>query len=185
MLIFKSLLDFLGKIWYNRGMIKTQEAKDDQAKISYNSLTGLCHWTRGVNLPLSRNFNTSEFTCKCGYPECVDQYISSAFIQSLQEVRDDFRQSIIITSGYRCDRYQAELERRGHKTSKHLSTHQRCAKVTTVSERVVHCPCAADITARKLGELHKVCIKYFRAIGVGLNFIHIDDRRDRERSWKY
>lgn len=125
-------------------------------------------WLRGANYQLSRSFNSYEFECPCG--QCVEQRISVALVDSLQKVRDDIQDVLVINSAYRCEGYQAELERRGYKTAKN-------------SQHLLGN--AADISSRSFEPLRRSVWKYFMAIGVASNFFHVDERRDKMRTWNY
>ena len=48
---------------------------------------------------LSKNFNRSEFTCKCG---CGHSEVSPALVELLQELRDLLDRPVSILSGCRC-----------------------------------------------------------------------------------
>ena len=61
-------------------------------------------------MKLTKNFNKSEFECKCGceMPEDVSLEITKLSSQ-LQYIRDFVRQPIKITSGYRCESHNKSI----------------------------------------------------------------------------
>lgn len=127
-------------------------------------------WTKGQNRFLTKNFSTSEFDCPCHYPECVEQRINKDLVDNLQKIRDDLNDVITITSAYRCSRYHADLTGRGYKTvvnSQHILGN------------------AADVTSRNMSTLGRLVHERFLAVGVARNFFHVDERRDKPRTWNY
>lgn len=127
-------------------------------------------WTKGVNKSLTPSFNTSEFQCHCSFPECIEQRINVDLVANLQKIRDDLEEALIITSGYRCERYQQVLAGKGYKTA----------------SRSTHCKGdAADISCRNMNKLSPLVWKYFMAVGIAYNFFHVDERRDKPRTWNY
>jgi len=69
----------------------------------------------GINdFDISDNFNLREFQCKCC--QCVK--IHSELVRKLQRLRKSIKSSIIVTSGYRCERHNREVG--GAVDSKHL-----------------------------------------------------------------
>lgn len=65
---------------------------------------------------LSANFYRDEFECKCG---CGFDTVDAELVQVLQDVRDEFDESILITSGCRCPKHNAKEG--GATTSMHLT----------------------------------------------------------------
>jgi len=129
-------------------------------------------WDKGVNLGLSAHFKSSEFACHC--TKCGVQKVSKVLVDHLEQVRVEFGTPIQINSGYRCSEYQDELRRQGYETAKGISTHQMGQ--------------AADIRPvdlHQMNDLLTVVKKHFMAIGVARSFLHVDERRDKERRWAY
>jgi len=52
-----------------------------------------------------RNFQRSEFACKCG---CGTNEIQDALIDVAQQIRDECGFALTVTSGYRCPNHPAE-----------------------------------------------------------------------------
>lgn len=129
-------------------------------------------WKKGEIQQLSKNFTTKEFECKCKRSDCVDQVISKELVDKIQEVRQEFGSSIVITSGYRC------------------LAHNRSIGSKDTSQHVLGR--AADLTCKDNNKLIELLQKRFDAIGdarisIGnrANFIHVDSRRDKKRFWLY
>lgn len=60
------------------------------------------------------NFNLEsdpKLACCCGHPECDHRVVKPIVVNALQRVREDFKQSMIITSGGRCE-YHPEVIKR-------------------------------------------------------------------------
>ncbi|MDR2179699.1 MAG: hypothetical protein LBP21_05290 [Synergistaceae bacterium] len=55
---------------------------------------------------LSKNFNVSEFACKCG---CGLKEPSPALVSLLQNIRDRTGQPVIIESGWRCTQHNKDV----------------------------------------------------------------------------
>lgn len=127
-------------------------------------------WTKGQNRQLTKNFSTAEFDCPCTIPECVEQRINKDLVDNLQKVRDDLNDVLTVTSGYRCALYQDELEKRGYKTAKN-------------SQHLLGN--AADVTSRNMATLGRLLHERFLAVGMARNFFHVDERRDKPRTWNY
>ncbi len=64
---------------------------------------------------ISKNFNRSEFACKCG---CGFDNISFVLVNSLQALRDFFARPVRVTSGCRCVEHNAAVG--GGEKSQHL-----------------------------------------------------------------
>ena len=127
-------------------------------------------WLKGQNRKLTPNFSTTEFDCPCTIPTCVEQRINKDLVDNLQKVRDNLQDSLTVTSGYRCQEYQNELEKRGYKTAKN-------------SQHLLGN--AADVTSRNMSTLGRLLHEVFICVGVARNFFHVDERRDRPRTWNY
>ena len=63
---------------------------------------------------LSKNFDSSEFACPC----CGGENISGELTFKLQALRDLVRKPIQILSGYRCEKYNREIN--GYVKSPHI-----------------------------------------------------------------
>ena len=65
---------------------------------------------------LSANFSRDEMTCACG---CGKMVANPRLIDALQELRDQVKVPIIITSGYRCTNFNRRVG--GVSNSYHIS----------------------------------------------------------------
>lgn len=122
-------------------------------------------------LYLSRDFHIKEFTCPCTNKECIDQKIAQGLITRLQSMRNDLKEAIQVTSGYRCHAHQVELAEKGCETAKGISQHELGN--------------AADIKSSSMLELRSLVKEYFEAIGFSPRFLHVDLRADKIRHWYY
>lgn len=130
-------------------------------------------WKKGEDLVLSKYFHTKEFTCRCNFPDCSKQRISKSLITKLDMVRIDIAQPLIVTSGFRCVKYQAFLRAAGvNSVVAKKSTHELGD--------------AADIVPQdgNVDGFESVCSKQFDSIGIAKNFLHVDLRIGKRR-WTY
>jgi hypothetical protein len=134
---------------------------------------GYYTWKKGDCIVLSKYFNTKEFTCRCNFPDCPRQRISKALITKLDNIRIEVKQPIIITSGFRCTKYQAFLRASGvNSVVAKASTHELGN--------------AADIVPEDghMQGFESICAKQFDSIGIAKNFLHVDTRIGKRR-WNY
>jgi uncharacterized protein YcbK (DUF882 family) len=120
------------------------------------------------NIYLTKSFKRSELTCKCGCGTCdIDQ----EFMGILQDLRDKVQFPLIITSGFRCDRWNRAVK--GANSSQHVKG--KAADLDT-----------SCLTADQRAELLKAIQRDERIKGVGIatTFIHIDTRESKAR-WVY
>ncbi len=66
-------------------------------------------YQKGTNVKLSSNFNSVEFDCHCDFVSCEITYIDSDLIKFLQNKRDLWNLSVIISSGFRCARHNQAI----------------------------------------------------------------------------
>lgn len=116
---------------------------------------------------LTDDFYRDEFACRCG---CGEDSINLHLVYRLQKVRDEIGGPIKITSGCRCAKHN-EVEG-GNPFSAHLSGD------------------AADIScahSNKRMTLLPVLCRFFRRVGVGDSFVHvdIDPTKDQDVLWVY
>ncbi len=68
-----------------------------------------------ANWQVFRHFTAEEFTCAC----CGVERMEHEFMQSMDNLREEAGHAIIITSGYRCPKYDAKIGGKGnHSTGK-------------------------------------------------------------------
>lgn len=65
-----------------------------------------------------RHFKAWEFACKCG---CGENHMDAVFLEMLDKAREYAGTPFIITSGYRCEKYNAHVG--GKADSAHLTGH--------------------------------------------------------------
>jgi zinc D-Ala-D-Ala carboxypeptidase len=113
-------------------------------------------------------FKPEEFECKCG---CNKQNMEEQFIRRLDIARMNSTIPFTINSGCRCAKHNAKIG--GIKTSSHLYGWAADIKTATSSERY-------EILAALLDA-------GFRRIGIGKNFLHVDDDEDKpaDVAWVY
>jgi zinc D-Ala-D-Ala carboxypeptidase len=101
------------------------------------------------------NFSVNEFKCKCG---CESILFSKDLLDSLQDYRDRYG-SVIITSGYRCPKYNSEISTTGH-DGPHTTGFAVDIATDTNSQY--------NIVRFYLSSYHA------KGIGIAKNFTHID-----------
>ena len=123
-------------------------------------------------MKLSRNFQLSEFACKCGCGQMPDpdsaefKYLAS----KLQEIRDDCRFPLQINSGFRCKKHNKKVG--GASDSSHLKGLAVDISITNDYARLVFME-----SAIKAG---------IRRIGIAKAYIHIDTDDDKNNAiWVY
>lgn len=124
---------------------------------------------------MSPHFSTKEFSCHCHYPDCKEQRISKDLIDKLESIRVEVKQPLIVTSAFRCPKYQAYLRAVGTNTVvAKLSQHELGN--------------AADIVPKDGLNVQttflEICGKHFDSIGLSNKFLHCD-LREGKRRWNY
>lgn len=116
---------------------------------------------------LNQYFKRKEFACKCG---CGTATVDAELLEVITDVREHFGKPVIITSGHRCAKHNANVG--GAKASKHLLGIAADIKVKDVASSAV----AAYLES-----------KYPDKYGIGRyprhGFTHIDVRSGKSR-WK-
>ena len=118
-------------------------------------------------------FSEEEMSCKCG--QC-SVHMSDTFMERLIKLRKAYNKPMIITSGYRCHDYNAQIG--GAENSAHTLGH------------------AVDVSVRGADAYRLVYLAMnmgFTGVGVSqkgtsARFIHLDDMQDdirRPRVWSY
>ena len=132
---------------------------------------GYYTWKKGQTYKLNAHFTTRDFQCPCSNPECVDQKISVEIIDRLMVLRELIQEPLVITSGYRCEAYQAKLE---------------ASEVSTIKDSPHLDGNAIDVkpTRMPIKDFVKLAEKLFKSIGIGSVFIHLD-LRDKNQTWYY
>ena len=129
---------------------------------------------------LSKNFNKSEFRCKCG--SCGETLPHPRLIELLQGIRDKTGKSLLVTSGVRCHAHNHRVG--GARNSYHVprSGFGMAADFTYSDEKLR--------TPENIMRLYILADQY-GAGGIGLyhNRIHVDTRmrpaRWVDKSWEW
>lgn len=122
-------------------------------------------------------FKLAEFQCQCK-EKCPGKVpnlrINDQLLETLNKVREEFGQSIIVTSGFRCKRHNSAIG--GAVASQHLLG-------TAVDIR------PASGSKEDLEELYRICQKEDGVVGLGdgrrKGFIHVDVRPGQRKEWTY
>ena len=126
---------------------------------------------------LSKNFSKLEVQCTCS---CGANQISSVLIEKLQKVRNIIGRPLIITSGVRCEFYNASLKNSSMNSS-HIPDEHGIGNAVDV----------ACTTSKHRYELIQVAQKFFNRIGISGGsyggFMHLDVDRSKvqEVMWLY
>lgn len=126
---------------------------------------------------LTKNFTRSEFECRCG---CKTYNLDHLLLITLQEFRDRLQRPIVVSSGCRCQQHNKAVG--GAEHSFHIATAQ------TVCHAVdIHVVGLSAVELMAAVETWDKCLR-FRGLGLypdsGVNFIHIDTRRNSVSRWK-
>ena len=118
-----------------------------------------------LTMKISRNFDRSEFACKCG---CGQDTVDADLLDMLETLRRRFGQPITITSGNRCAEYNAKIG--GAKNSQHL--YGRAADIVV-----------KDVTPKEIynalnAYLHNRC-----GLGLYSGWVHVDTRTGVMSRW--
>ena len=126
---------------------------------------------------LSKNFSRSEFECQCG---CGADNISMYVVKSLQRIRDAVGAPITITSGIRCAKHNEAIGGVGR--SSHVPSDLSDGE--GVVGHAVDIKCEDSVLRYKI---LKASTKYFMRIGIGENFIHLDNDTSKPQTvaWDY
>ena len=124
---------------------------------------------------LSENFSKLEIMCPCS---CGADKISSVLIEKLQKVRNIIGLPIIITSGVRCEFYNASIK--ASMNSSHIPASYGMGNAVDI----------ACTTSKYRYELIQVAQKFFNRISFGGSyggFVHLDVDRSKvqEVMWLY
>lgn len=124
--------------------------------------TSLIKAPKGENKRVSKYFSSSEFDCKCSYPDCRETLIDKRLIAGLERVRELAKMPIKINSGYRCERHNKDVG--GVSKSRHRLG-LACDIPTVMSEK-------------RMNEFNDILKKHFPFVLIykGRNFTHVDMR---------
>ena len=125
---------------------------------------------------LSKNFSKLEIMGPCS---CGADKISPVLIEKLQKVRNIIGRSIIITSGVRCEFYNASIK--ASMNSSHIPDDHGIGNAVDI----------ACINSKDRYELVELAQKYFKRIGIskgqygGVIHLDVDRSKVQEVMWLY
>ena len=123
---------------------------------------------------LSKNFSKLEIMCPCS---CGADKINPVLIEKLQKVRNIIGRPIIITSGVRCEFYNASIK--ASMNSSHIPDDYGIGNAVDI----------ACLNSKDRYELVEVAQKFFKRIGIAGkgkgNFVHLDVDKVQEVMWLY
>ena len=125
---------------------------------------------------LSKNFSRLEVQCPCG---CGASLINPFLVEKLQKVRNIIGRPVIITSGVRCEFYNASIK--ASMNSSHIPDDYGIGNAVDI----------ACLNSKDRYELVEVAQKFFKRIGISKGsyggFIHLDVDRSKIQKvlWLY
>lgn len=151
-----------------------QPSKSPASEPGVKVVDGYYIWNKREFFKLDKYFNTEEFQCQCTHESCVEQRISAELVDKLYAIREELGRPLKVTSGFRCEKHQADL--------------RKAAVNTVVAKKSTHeLGDAADIRPadRNMEGFEELCDPWFFSIGIAKTFLHVDLRDDKERRWNY
>jgi zinc D-Ala-D-Ala carboxypeptidase len=117
---------------------------------------------------MAKYFTADEFRCKCG---CGEVKVNDRLLDLLDKVREMYGKPMMVTSGYRCPTYNAQVG--GVDGSAH----------TKGTAADISCSFGNDRFRMVKAALAVGCLR----IGIGKDFIHMDVDRDLPQAviWLY
>jgi uncharacterized protein YcbK (DUF882 family) len=125
-------------------------------------------WKKGQYKKLSKFFSSKEFENSTD----KEYYLEQELLDKLDLIREEFGESLTITSGYRSPAHNKAVG--GAPSSQHCLGKAADIRPTVSSKE-------------KIDKLYVICENYFDSIGDGRNkgFIHVDTRSGKKRRWNY
>lgn len=126
---------------------------------------------------MTANFSRKEFECQCG---CGADNISEYVVKSLQRIRDAVGAPMTVTSGIRCKEHNKAIG--GVSRSSHVPR-----DLSDGEGEVGHAVDIACDNSVLRYKILKASTKYFMRIGIGENFIHLDNDTSKPQTvaWDY
>ena len=122
----------------------------------------MSNYSKGKKVQLSKNFESTEFDCKCKNKTCTTTEIDPKLVEYLQKIRDYFGKAVTINSAYRCEKHNKSVG--GASQSKHKFGQAADIKVSGIK------PLKVAQYAEFIG---------IKGIGQYSNFVHIDTRTNK------
>jgi zinc D-Ala-D-Ala carboxypeptidase len=125
---------------------------------------------------LTKNFSRSEFACPC----CGDDKISHYAVNALQLIRNAVGAPLSIESGVRCSAHNEAIG--GVENSSHVPADKDDGEGIVGHAVDIKC-----ITSTMRFKIIKEATKYFTRIGIGRNFVHLDNDTGKPQGvlWHY
>lgn len=145
-----------------------KEPPEEQLGVMHQSTTdkNIRHLPKGAGIQLTEHFNSDEFDCKCDRKDCKVTLINMYHVNKLDRMRKRLGVPLIINSGYRCKKHNAEVG--GVVGSQH----------TLGNATDVDCVYPPDYVAALAEEME------YDGIGRYDTFTHLDSR-GRTARWDY
>jgi len=123
-------------------------------------------------------FSLDEFECRCKNKHCSGKQpqlvMKPQLIQALNRIREEFKEPITVTSGFRCQDHNTAIG--GAKASQHLLGSAADIKPT-------------NSDPGDLDRLYRLCEEEAEIIGLGdgrkRGFIHVDVRPGKRKKFSY
>lgn len=125
-------------------------------------------YKKGIKVQLSKNFNSTEFDSKGGYPDEEWTIIDLDHVKRLQLLRDKLNKACTITSAYRAPTHNKKVG--GVSNSRHTKGDATDVQFSGVS------PTEVAKAAKEIG---------FTGIGIYDTFTHVDSRPGRLAEWDF
>lgn len=130
-------------------------------------MSNLREYKKGMSIQVSKDFWSSEFDCKCDYPDCTKTIINLDHVTNLQVLRDRLSSPIRINSGYRCEKHNKDIG--GASESRHKKGDASDLEVEGYSPNKV---------ASESEHL-------FSGLGRYNTFTHVDSRPNESARWDF
>ncbi|MGD9600079.1 MAG: YcbK family protein [Steroidobacteraceae bacterium] len=126
---------------------------------------GIHKFKKGDKGLLTKNFDISEFHCKCKRPECRITLIDLDHVDILQTVRDIIGLPFKISSAYRC------------------GVHNKIEGGKLDSQHPKGTATDIQIRGKTPSDWKEIALEHFDGVGIYPTFIHVDSRGVTARWW--
>ena len=128
-------------------------------------MSRLRRYKKGEDTKLTKNFSSTEFDCKCSFPECEWTTLDLDHVDRLQEKRIKWKKPIKITSAFRCPRYN------------------KLVGGATQSQHPLGTATDIQVEGKSINVIQKDC-ESFDGLGCYDTFTHVDSRGTKAR-WNF